>query len=52
LFFFVGVTPAGTDPSQAAPNHSPRFYADEASLLRGVRALAHVAVDYLEMPKP
>jgi metal-dependent amidase/aminoacylase/carboxypeptidase family protein len=49
LFFFVGVTPAGTDPSQAAPNHSPRFYADEASLLMGVRALAHVAVDFLEM---
>jgi amidohydrolase len=48
LFFFVGVTPAGTDPSKAAPNHSPRFYADEASLLMGVRALAHVAVDFLE----
>jgi amidohydrolase len=51
LFFFVGVTPAGTDPSHAAPNHSPRFYADEASLLMGVRALAHVAVDFLEMPR-
>jgi amidohydrolase len=48
LFFFVGVTPADTDPSKAAPNHSPRFYADEASLLMGVRALAHVAVDFLE----
>ncbi len=48
LFFFVGVTPAGTDPSKAAPNHSPRFYADEASLLLGVRALAHLAADYLE----
>ena len=48
LFFFVGVTPAGTDPRIAAPNHSPRFYADEGSLLIGVRALAHVAVDFLE----
>jgi amidohydrolase len=48
LFFFVGVTPAGTDPAKAAPNHSPRFYADEASLLIGVRALANVAVDFLE----
>ena len=48
LFFFVGVTPAGADPRQAAPNHSPRFYADEASLLIGMRALAHVAVDFLE----
>lgn len=48
LFFFVGVTPAGSDPAKAAPNHSPRFYADEGSLLIGVRALAHVAVDFLE----
>ena len=51
LFFFVGVTPAGIDPSQAAPNHSPRFYADEASLLMAVRALAHVAADFLETPR-
>jgi amidohydrolase len=48
LFFFVGVTPPGTDPDKAAPNHSPRFYVDERCLLLGVRALAHVACDYLE----
>ena len=50
LFIFLGVTPPGTDPKQAAPNHSPRFYADEAGLLLGVRALAHLACDYLEAP--
>ena len=48
LFVFIGVTPPGTDPKQAAPNHSPRFYADEAGLLLGVRTLAHLACDYLE----
>ena len=48
LFVFIGVTPAGTDPRHAAPNHSPRFYVDEAALLLGVRALAHLACDYLE----
>ena len=48
LFFFVGVTPAGQDPSKAAPNHSPRFFVDEAALLLGVRALAQVACDWLE----
>jgi amidohydrolase len=47
VFFFLGITPPGTDPSKAAPNHSPRFYVDEAALPVGVRALAHLAVDYL-----
>jgi amidohydrolase len=47
LFFFLGVTPPGTDPRNAAPNHSPRFFVDEAALPVGVRALSHLAVDYL-----
>ena len=47
VFFFLGITPLGTDPAKAAPNHSPRFYVDEAALPVGVRALAHLAVDYL-----
>jgi amidohydrolase len=47
LFFFLGVTPPGADPRTAAPNHSPRFFVDEAALPVGVRALAHLAVDYL-----
>jgi amidohydrolase len=48
LFFFVGVTPETVPLAQAAPNHSPRFFIDERALLLGVRALAHVACDYLE----
>src|SRR5713101_355326 len=47
VFFFLGITPPGIDPAKAAPNHSPRFYVDEAALPVGVRALAHLAVDYL-----
>ena len=47
VFFFLGITPPGTDPSKAAPNHSPRFFVDEAAFPVGVRALAHLAVDYL-----
>jgi amidohydrolase len=46
LFFFLGITPPGVDPRSAAPNHSPRFFVDEAALPVGVRALAHLAVDY------
>ena len=52
LFFFVGITPPGVDPAQAAPNHSPRFFVDEAGLLLGVRSLAHLAVDWLEGNTP
>jgi amidohydrolase len=48
LFFFVGVTPPGVDPAKAYSNHSPRFFADEGSLVLGVRSLAHLACDFLE----
>lgn len=52
MFFFLGVTPKGTDPSKIAPNHSPRFFADEKALVPGMKALATVALDYLAMGKP
>ncbi len=48
LFIFLGVVPSGVDPKSVAPNHSPRFFIDEASLVTGVRALAHLACDFLE----
>ena len=47
MFFFLGVTPKGADPRTVAPNHSPRFFADEAALVPGMRAVANLAVDYL-----
>ena len=37
---------------EVAPNHSPLFYIDEAGLPLGVRALAQVAVDWLESQAP
>lgn len=48
LFIFLGVTPETVDVGKAAPNHSPRFFADERHLVTGVRALAHLACDFLE----
>jgi amidohydrolase len=48
LFIFLGVVPEGQDVAKAAPNHSPRFFVDERCLVTGVRALAHLAVDFLE----
>jgi amidohydrolase len=47
LFFFLGVTPRDQDSTKAAQNHSPLFFADEAALPIGVRALSNVAIDFL-----
>jgi amidohydrolase len=47
MFFFLGVTPKGVDPKTAPTNHSPLFFADEAALPVGVRALTNLALDYL-----
>jgi amidohydrolase len=47
LYFFLGVIPDSVPLQQAYRNHSPYFFADEAALPLGVRALAHLAVDFL-----
>ncbi|HEX6082985.1 MAG TPA: amidohydrolase [Thermoanaerobaculia bacterium] len=47
VFFWLGTRPKNQTPEQAPSNHSPLFYVDESGLGLGVRALANVAVDYL-----
>jgi amidohydrolase len=47
FFYFLGITPRGTDRKQSAPNHSPRFFVDESALVLGVRSLAHLTLDYM-----
>lgn len=47
FYFYLGVTPPDQNFDTVAVNHSPRFYADERALPVGVRAMAHLAVDYL-----
>jgi amidohydrolase len=47
LYINIGVTPPDVDPATAPPNHSPNFYLDETGLPIGVRAMAQLAVDYL-----
>jgi amidohydrolase len=47
LFFWLGTRPANVREADAASNHSPLFYIDESGLLLGVRALSHIALDYL-----
>jgi amidohydrolase len=48
LFVMVGVTPKGTDVTQAPANHSPLFFLDEAALPLATRTLAELAIDYLK----
>lgn len=43
LFLFLGVTPRD-QIGKAAPNHSPQFVIDEAALVKGVEALAMLAL--------
>src|SRR3954468_8433383 len=47
FFYFLGCTPRDRDHTTAAPNHSPRFYVDEACLKIGRKSLAGLALDWL-----
>ena len=46
LFIFLGITPKD-QVGKAPANHSPRFFVEESALVTGVRALTHLAADYL-----
>jgi amidohydrolase len=46
MFFFLGITPK-EQVGSAPQNHSPLFFVDEKALLTGVRAISHLAADYL-----
>jgi amidohydrolase len=47
LFVFLGVNREGVKQSEAAPNHSPEYFVNEAALLPGVRTMSLLALDYL-----
>ena len=47
FYFFLGVNADGVEAGDAASNHSPYFFANEDSLIVGVRAMAGLALDYL-----
>ena len=48
FYFMLGVNAPGVGFGEAASNHSPYFYVNEDALQIGVRAMASLAVDYLE----
>lgn len=47
VYFFVGATPAGTDPASAPTNHSPKFFLDEGALDIGTRSMLQASLDFL-----
>ena len=46
FFMWVGGMPKGTDPSKAAPHHTPDFYIDDSKLDTGVKTLVTLALNY------
>jgi len=48
FYFMLGVNAPGVAYGEAASNHSPYFYVNEDALEIGVRAMATLAVDYLQ----
>lgn len=51
LFFFLGGMPKGGDPKTAPSHHTPDFFIDESAFKLGVKALAGLTLDYMEMGK-
>ena len=49
LFIFLGGMPKGGDPLKAPSHHTPDFYIDESGFSVGVKAMANLVVDYMEM---
>jgi hippurate hydrolase len=50
-FAFLGTCPPGTDPNEAAANHSNRVLHDESAFPAGVAMYAAVALDALRGPR-
>jgi amidohydrolase len=48
MYFYLGINQEGADPTKVARNHSPNFFVNEDALPVGVRAMANLAVDYLQ----
>lgn len=45
VFFYYGVNQPGVSAAEAAPNHSPRFFAYEPAMETGLRAMLAIALD-------
>jgi amidohydrolase len=50
LFFFLGGMPAGMNPKEAFPHHTPDFYIDDSRLDVGVKAFVELIFGYAALP--
>lgn len=50
LFIFLGGMPKGKNPKNTASHHTPDFFIDESGFKLGVKAMANLAIDYMEKP--
>ena len=51
IYFSLGGMPKGGISTKAPSHHTPDFYIDESGLKLGVKALANLTIDYMEMNK-
>jgi amidohydrolase len=49
LFIFLGGMPKGNDPKKAPSHHTPDFIVDDSALVIGVKALANLTLDYMQV---
>jgi amidohydrolase len=47
FYIFLGSNPPGMEEKGSPPNHSPKFFVDESTLVLGVRAMSTLAMDFL-----
>ncbi len=52
VFFYYGVNPPGVSPTEAAPNHSPRFFVHEPAMETALRAMLAVTLDRVDPAQP
>jgi amidohydrolase len=48
MYFYLGVNQAGADPAKVPRNHSPLFFVNEDAFPVGIRAMANLALDFLQ----
>lgn len=49
LFFFLGGMPKGKKTEEMPSHHTPDFYIDESGFVLGMKTMAHLTLDYMEM---
>jgi len=51
MYFFIGGTKKGTDPSTVAPHHTPDFFVDDSAMITGLKSMTALTLDYLKNNK-